>query len=418
MDHLSETVKAMEQEFLQAEKEAENKSDYEKAGFYQKQSESLRHERVLDLLSRYCVIPKYGFPVDVVELQVYREGRPDNRYDLSRDLRVAISEYAPDSEVIVDGKKYTSKYVTLPKIKGFTRHYFCTCPNCRKVNVHLSEGTDRLCKYCGEPIGSLNWEYYIEPAEGFKTGITKESTRMKPKRSYAGEVFYLGGGQKDEAAAVFGEMITAESSSNDRLLVMNKSRFYICPRCGYAEIIKGNIPGLRMEQEHKNFRQYNCENETLQPVRLGHSFETDVARLIIPLLRSQEREDYAKALSFLYAFLEGFSMAAGIERKDIDGILELNLEKGSYDVLIYDNVPGGAGHVKRLIDEEIMRKALESARSKVLQNCCDENTSCYNCLRNYYNQSKHSLLRRGYAREIIDLLAPVRPAASRSDTGI
>ena len=180
---------------------------------------------------------------------------------------------------------------------------------------------------------------------------------MKPKRSYAGEVFYLGGGQKDEAATVFGEMITAESSSNDRLLVMNKSRFYICPRCGYAEIIKGNIPGLRMEQEHKNFRQYNCENETLQPVRLGHSFETDVARLIIPLLRSQEREDYAKALSFLYAFLEGFSMAAGIERKDIDGVLELNLEKGSYDVLIYDNVPGGAGHVKRLIDEEIMRKA-------------------------------------------------------------
>ena len=110
-----------------------------------------------------------------------------------------------------------------------------------------------------------------------------------------------------------------------------------------------------MEQEHKNFRQYNCENETLQPVRLGHSFETDVARLIIPLLRSQEREDYAKALSFLYAFLEGFSMAAGIERKDIDGVLELNLEKGSYDVLIYDNVPGGAGHVKRLIDEERMR---------------------------------------------------------------
>ena len=68
----------------------------------------------------------------------------DNSYDLSRDLRVALSEYAPDSEVIVDKKKYTSKYISLPKTSGFLRHYFCTSPNCKKVNVYISDRKEMI----------------------------------------------------------------------------------------------------------------------------------------------------------------------------------------------------------------------------------------------------------------------------------
>ena len=115
-------------------------------------------------------------------------------------------------------------------------------------------------------------------------------------------------------------------------------------------------------------------------------------------------ESYAQALSFIYAFLEGISNAMGIERNDIDGILELNLDLRSYDILIYDNVPGGAGHVKRLVNRDAIISSLRAALSKVSQNCCDENTSCYNCLRNYYNQAYHSRLKRVYAKEILEML--------------
>ena len=80
------------------------------------------------------------------------------------------------------------------------------------------------------------------------------------------------------------------------------------------------------------------------------------------------------------------------------------MEQHSYDILIYDNVPGGAGHVKRLIDKNSVISSLYSAYSKVSQNCCDENTSCYNCLRNYYNQTHHSKLRRKYAKDIIEAI--------------
>lgn len=192
MEHFVSAIKSIAEEYEKAKKEAVTEENYKEADYYQRQIENLHKEKVIDSLSKYCVIPKYGFPVDVVELQIYKEGILDNSYDLSRDLKIAISEYAPDSEIIVDGKKYTSKYISLPKTGEYPRNYFCTCPNCKKINVSVSTRTGNECKYCGEPLGTVVQEFYIEPVNGFKTGITKESTRAKPKRSYAGEVSYLG----------------------------------------------------------------------------------------------------------------------------------------------------------------------------------------------------------------------------------
>ena len=83
-------------------------------------------------------------------------------------------------------------------------------------------------------------------------------------------------------------------------------------------------------------------------------------------------------------------------------MLELNLEQHSYDILIYDNVPEGAGHVKRLIEKNAVITSLNAAYAKVSQQCFDENTSCYNCLRNYYNQKIHDLLNRKYAYDFLE----------------
>ena len=404
MEHFVSTIKSIAEEYEKAKKEAVTEENYKEADYYQRQIENLHKEKVIDSLSKYCVIPKYGFPVDVVELQIYKEGILDNSYDLSRDLKIAISEYAPDSEIIVDGKKYTSKYISLPKTGEYPRNYFCTCPNCKKINVSVSTRTGNECKYCGEPLGTVVQEFYIEPVNGFKNGITKESTRAKPKRSYAGEVSYLGGGIKDENVVSLSNAITIETTTNDELLVMNKSSFNMCPVCGYSDIVKGKVITPTSLKKHKNYRQFDCSCEELTQIKLGHRFQTDVARFTIPMLGSFTKEDYAIALSFMYAFLEGISIGLGVERNDIEGVLELNLEQHSYDILIYDNVPGGAGHVKRLVEKNAVITSLNAAYAKVSQQCCDENTSCYNCLRNYYNQANHSKLKRKYARDFIESL--------------
>lgn len=404
MAHFVETILEMIREYEKAKEKAVKEDRGSDSDYYKKQIESLKKQDVLESLSKYCVIPKYGFPVDVVDLQVYENGMPINKFAMSRDLKIAISEYAPDSEVIVDKKKYTSKYITFKKNAEFTKNWFVTCPTCRKMNVFLSKSDNTKCKYCGQDIGTEVAEYYIEPINGFKSGETKESTRLKPKRSYAGEVTYVGGGKKDGKRLVIGNTIYVETSSDDELLVMNKSGFYMCPTCGYSDIVKHGPKTPQTLKTHKNFKQYNCSNDTLEYIRLGHKFETDVARFTIPMLDSVDKVSFPQALSFLYAFLEGVSIALGIERTDIDGILELNLDIQSYDILLYDNVPGGAGHVKRLLSKEAIVSSLKAGLDKVSKECCDENTSCYNCLRNYYNQSYHNKLVRKLAMDIIKKL--------------
>ena len=100
------------------------------------------------------------------------------------------------------------------------------------------------------------------------------------------------------------------------------------------------------------------------------------------------------------ALLEGISQEFNIERKDIDGIVVRNKNNG-YDLIIYDNVPGGAGHVKRIMDKRMLVETFELSLRKVEQKCCDEDSSCYNCLRNYNNQSYHKLLKRKLAIEAL-----------------
>jgi len=424
LSYFVESIKEMIKEFEQARDEARRKQDMgdvqasRDVTYYINQIANLQKEDVIKYLSKYCVIPKYGFPVDVVDLQIYEDGVQLNKYDMSRDLKVAISEYAPDSEVIVDGNKYTSKYICVKKGEQFPKNWFVTCPTCKRTNVFLSRSENAECKYCGSSISTESVEYYIEPVNGFKSGETKESTRLKPKRSYAGEVSYVGNGKTDEKRLVIGNSIGIETSSDDELLVMNKSGFYMCPVCGYSDIVKrGGLKTPQTFKRHKNYKQYECTCDELEYLRLGHKFQTDVARFTIPMLDSRDKVAYPQALSFLYAFLEGVSIALGIERTDIDGVLELNLEWQSYDILLYDNVPGGAGHVKRLLDKENVVKSLQAALDKVSQNCCDENTSCYNCLRNYYNQSHHSKLQRKLAIDVIKrLLFEIKGASAITQT--
>lgn len=410
MSHFVESILEMMKEFENAKEEAKKKQEQgdiqasKNVTYYIRQISDLQKGEVIKYLSKYCVIPKYGFPVDVVDLQIYENGVPLDEYDLNRDLKVAISEYAPDSEIIVDGKKYTSKYITLKKQSEFPKNWFITCPTCKKTNVFLSKSDISECKYCGQTISTEVMEYYIEPVNGFKSGITKESTRLKPKRSYAGEVSYVGNGKTDEKRLILGNAIGIETSSDDELLVMNKSGFYMCSVCGYSEIVKKGTKFPQILKQHKNFKQFDCSCSELDYLRLGHKFQTDVARFTIPYLRSDDKLGYPQALSFLYAFLEGVSLALNIERNDIDGLLELNLEFQSYDILLYDNVPGGAGHVKRLLSREAITNSLKTGLEKVSKECCDENTSCYNCLRNYYNQSYHNKLQRKLAIDILKRL--------------
>jgi hypothetical protein len=104
--------------------------------------------------------------------------------------------------------------------------------------------------------------------------------------------------------------------------------------------------------------------------------------------------------SLLYAILEGASDSLDIDRQDADGCFHpTGGDPSTQSILLFDDVPGGAGHVKRIIqNENTIIEILKCTLSK-LKNCnCGGgtgDTSCYGCLRNYRNQFCHNQLKRG-----------------------
>ncbi len=388
-------------ELTEAEKQATLNKDYDKAKYFSKEVDKIKSSKVINTLSANCVIPKYGFPVDLVELNIYENGRQNDRYNLSRDLSVAISEYAPDSEIIVDDRKYTSRYILKPKSQNhFSMYYYYKCKNCERINVQESM-TNKIefCQYCNTKYHDIITNYYIEPIYGFATDQkNKESRTKRPKKTYSGDYEYLGGGISNNDKIVYNNYVTIESAKDDKLLVLNSNPFFKCDVCGYTVLDKKKSTLNIIRKEHKNYLGYTCENgnnNELRKVSLGHTFKTDVIKISISGLM-----DKRKALSTLYALIEGISDAFDIERRDINGIINKKEDK-DYELIIFDNVPGGAGHVKRILESNNLKMVFKVAYEKVNKNCCDENTSCYNCLRNFNNQKVHKDLKRKYAKEIL-----------------
>ena len=54
--------------------EASSAGEHENAAYYQRVIDAIKHTKVIDSLSSNGIIPKYGFPVDSVNLDVYENG--------------------------------------------------------------------------------------------------------------------------------------------------------------------------------------------------------------------------------------------------------------------------------------------------------------------------------------------------------
>ncbi len=353
----------------------------------------LRNQSMLKTLSQYGVIPSYGFPVDSVSLNIPNV----KRFKLDRDLGTAISEYAPSSEIIVDKNKYRSRYINVGGKNSLPHYFYVKCDDCNAITHSLNENDESLnfCRNCSsENIGVK--KKFVIPVNGFTSELNAiKEKQIKPKKTYSSDYYYIGNSGEFLQDIEYRDTIRLKSSKDTELAILNENNFYMCETCGYTELEPNQSIFPNSKKNHKKpGSNYNCSNSILNRSSLGHTFFTDVIIFDITSFEYKEKE----MRSFMYALLEGISISLEIERNDINGIVQ-NID-GRYQLILFDTVPGGAGHVSRLLDETILFDVLKETFNKVNQTCCDESSSCYNCLRNYKNQKIHPLLKRGDARKV------------------
>lgn len=400
-------------EFHRLELAAAQEGKYQEAGQYQQVQKQIRERSLIGYLGAHNVLPKYGFPTDVVRLQTDHlniEGAGD--IELDRDLKVAISEFAPGGQVVAAKRIWYSGAIRKMPNKLWTPYAYAICHSCKRMTI--AAGNNNLpanCASCGQPITAKQQKgVFIVPEHGFLvTTDTDKPGEQPPERIYASRVYFshyspdasdlltkIKVDLMPDTSFSFGTQVSKGYSRFAWLALVNNGYgdgFNVCNACGYADVIIP-VKKKRKEKLHKHPLTHQPCSSPLTPYHLGHRFMTDVLelRINIPLRREEE------VFSLLYALLNGASDALDIPRDDVGGVVYYQDSFPSF--ILFDDTPGGSGYVKHIHDH--LLKAFEAAYKRVSTcNGCSPETSCYSCLRGYDNQPHHDKLERRLAWNIL-----------------
>ncbi|GMV37255.1 MAG: DEAD/DEAH box helicase [Fimbriimonadales bacterium] len=385
---------------LNVEQAATRDRDYRTAEWAKRRANTIASEDVLSFLSRKAVIPKYGFPVDVVELDLQPTARDGHGVGLTRDLSLAISEFAPGSRLVANKLEWTSAGLRRVAEREWERRHYYRCFK-HGAFCQWKDGDSEPASPCGCELRTFT---YLIPRFGFiaPREQPKVPSASRP-RVFSSRPFFAGpvGPEPGSVEMPPGKgHVTVTPATPGTMVVLCEGRkgqgFWVCRDCGAGF--------LTMTRSHRSPFGRECHG-MLDPVSLGHEFTTDVVRLLFSKGSSEASDRVGFALSLAYAILHGAAEVLEVPDTDLSTTIDPRSQQVTPTIVIYDNVPGGAGLVTRLEDPTILKACLESAKSRVSGACgCDEMTSCYGCLRSYRNQFAHSVLQRGPVDSYLEMV--------------
>ena len=430
-------------EYIETIKNIEKSKD----GNSEKRSKNtITEEQLISYLSRNNILPKYGFPVDLVELDTNGDKNLKN-IELQRSLYQAITEYAPDSKIIANKWLCTSKYIKVVKEQALPRYNYEYCETCGTMNIstHGVKLDTTVCNCCGESLNIGNKKHFIIPKQGFIIGQEEEYTNdnepesknakwggnppekaklQYPERTASSDIYYIANKENEKTHKFVLDnkkeiRIISTKTSSAELALINKSKFYFCQKCGYAGVYKD---GIKLPEHHKNIYGGNCDGELtdmfgkIVQEQIGHKFYTDaiIMQFVssdIPFGNEKETEKpiTSESISIMYALIEGMSRALNINRRELDGSLyyyKKDNDEGNFCFVIFDKTPGGAGYVTSIIQNKVLLSKVLQETYNFVKYCpekdCSENSSCYGCMKNYDNQRYHEMLKRKYVIRFLD----------------
>ena len=382
--------------------EAVKEEDEYRASNLMRSLGALKREKTISILAENGILPKYGFPTDLVELHLpaIEQSVEENRLSLSRGMRQAIREYAPGSEVVAGKTLWKSVGIKKPRGQELRIRRYGKCPECGAFVWPIENYNDfGECPVC-------HTEFKLErrmliPSYGFVGESIDKGVGLHKPRAKGYSNVYFSQHWPHEAVLVpiqlDGGRVYKRYAGNGQLCVLNapKMGFQVCDYCNGAAVGGEAIK-----------HAYWCERSGRTPHissynALGASFVSDVLELIIEIDSAPyaEKEDWE---AVMWALFTAAASILEIPETELGGTLYEN-EMHSTSVMIYDDVPGGAGHANQLSDR--VEELIEEAYRVVDGHCgCGDETCCYGCIANYYNQMKQAKLSRGAAKRILGAL--------------
>ena len=416
---------------------------------------------VIEAFADRQFLPRYGFPIGLQKLQVIipteeKDGRgrtkirEEDQYRLERPGLMALREYVPGSQLLVGGKLVTShglrKHWTGANFDNYIglTGQFATC-----VNQHLYyeiAGDLGMCPICGKGPSAAPKKLLL-PRHGFSSAAW-DPPRRSTKVTRVGSVelatiaFGKQAGEADALRANFAGIKgwTARYREAGELLVFNSGAIYdedgespvtngtgfaICLNCGYADseshIGEGRIglPSgfLKHAQLMEEKGNQCCWREGEAPVLRNRTLAAREVTDILLFTFEGALAPIAGNEAIMQTLAQAFQIAGAkqleVDTRELGVMLTIAGERSNeYGIVLYDNVPGGAGHVRELLEygAEWVQGALDTMFVDAAhhQRC---EMACLDCLLTFDAQEAYEkgLLKRRDAYDLLSAIASNRP---------
>ena len=401
---------------------------------------------VIEALADRQFLPRYGFPINVMKLRVTSPSekhsnrlREEDQFRLERYSLLALQEYVPGSQLLVGGQLIRSRGV----LKHWTgenidtaiglRGQYAKCKN-NHLYYWASGEVSKDCPFCQEPAMQSPMSYLI-PQYGFSSAAW-DPPKWSADPELIGNVETIsatftpaalegsGYDHKFDFSGVTG--LTASYREDGELLIYNRGDkqcgFAICLRCGYSDsevnLGQGRVGLPRDFEYHAHLNstkettrcwQANSTPSVLRNQTLAAREITDVLLLDFSGCLGSRQADRILVTTMGYGLHRAAAQILQLDGREIGVVITPAGQSGrGLGVLLYDNVPGGAGHVRELL--EYGRDWLEQTRRVLFVDSAHNQrckSACLDCLLSFETQDamRQGLLSRPLALSVLsDLL--------------
>ena len=390
---------------------------------------------LLSVLSGRGFLPSHGFPTGVVSFVCRSDHPKDDGAERSRfgaypqrQLDVAIREYAPGSEVVVDGLVHRSAGVTLnwrrPASPDGVREiqnllWRWRCGACGESGTTRSRDRNE-CPACLSE--SLKWAEYLEPA-GFAADLLSEPHADPDVVTHvSAEAPAVTIRDVEWTALIDPAMGRLRSSRHGRVFFCNagpdRQGYKLCLHCGRAEpSTAGKADGVAREHDDglvwhhrpllaKADAAGDCPGSlhpfSVKPsLRLGYEISTDIFELQVAGVAEE-----GAALALVVALRETLARRLGVEPDEMGFAVEPRAGAFGrrFSLFLFDKSSGGAGFSVQAPDRlpELLADAAKLLACTV-PGCVNGCPACV-LVGDLSDAEAHALDRQG-ALEVVRLLA-------------
>ena len=408
----------------------------------------IRGEYLLGELATNSFLPSYGFPTNVVPFvpttltELQRKDRRDpesEREDSSarrrgypsRELAVAIRDYAPGADVVLNGRVYRSQGVALNwhippgdrqvrELQSFRYAWRCTGVGCGASGTRAMRVES--CPFCGADAGSIKQHEYLRPS-GFAVDILYEPHNDVSRPNYiAVREPWITAGQEPWLSLPDPRAGRYRYSSRGHVFHWSAGvhglGFAICLRCGKAdseieqelaaELPAGLVDHFRLRGGRASDGRSRCEGcdeefGIKRHVWLGTESSTDVFELQLHRIEDGEPiKESATIYSLAVALRQALATILGIHEREIGCTsVPSRTPTGAItcSIILYDTASGGAGYVEAA---SVNLPDLLNRAREILQCSRHCDRACQACLLTFDTQYQWDRLDRLQALRAID----------------